>query len=130
MTTSLWCLAIVAFFPIVLSLTGGYFRMRELGAIDNKAPRQQVLKLQGVGHRVYAAQANAWEQLGFFTAVLAVLHLASPEAARSAAAANLSLAYLATRILHPILYVANQDMARSTVFLVGLGCGIGLLWIA
>jgi uncharacterized MAPEG superfamily protein len=45
-------------------------------------------------------------------------------------AANLSLVFLATRVLHPILYVANLDIARSSVFLVGLGCGIWLLWLA
>jgi uncharacterized MAPEG superfamily protein len=130
MSTPLWCLVIVALLPYVLSFTGGYFRMRQLGAVDNKHPRQQIPKLEGVGARAYAAQANAWEALGFFTAAVVVLHLANPEAARGATAANLSLAFLATRILHPIFYLANQDMLRSVVFLVGLGCVFGLFWIA
>lgn len=130
MTTPLWCLVIVALLPYVLSFSGGYFRMRQLGAVDNKHPRQQVAKLEGAGARAYAAQANAWEALGFFSAAVVVLHLANPEAARGATAANLSLAFLATRVLHPILYVANQDVLRSLVFLVGLGCVFGLFWIA
>lgn len=130
MTTPLWCLVIVAFLPYVLSFSGGYFRMSQLGGIDNKYPRQQAQKLEGVGERAYAAQANAWEALGFFTAVLAVLHLANPQAAHGATAANLSLGFLATRILHPIAYLANIDVLRSLVFLVGLACGVGLLWLA
>jgi uncharacterized MAPEG superfamily protein len=130
MTTPLWCLALVALLPFVLSTAGGYFRVRQDGRLDNKEPRRQAAHLAGAGGRAYAAQANAWEALGFFTAVQLVLHLASPEAARSAGAANLSLAFVATRLLHPVLYLANLDALRSAVFLVGLGCGIGLLWIA
>ncbi len=130
MTTPLWCLLIVALLPYVLSFSGGYFRMRQFGTVDNKHPRQQAQQLEGVGARAMAAQANAWEALGFFTAVIAVLSFANPEAARGATAANLSIAFLATRVLHPIFYLANVDVARSLAFLVGLGCGIGLLWIA
>jgi len=130
MTTPLWCLVIVALLPYLLSFSGGYFRMRQLGAIDNKQPRLQVAKLEGIGARAYAAQANAWEALGFFTAAVVVLHLANPEVARGTTAANLSLGFLATRVLHPVFYLANQDLLRSLVFLAGLGCVFGLFWIA
>lgn len=130
MTTPLWCLVIVALLPFLLSFSGGYFRMRQLGAIDNKHPRQQVAKLEGVGARAYAAQANAWEALAVFTAAIVVLHLANPEVARGSTAANLSLVFLATRVAHPIAYLANQDLVRSLVFLVGLGCVFGIFWIA
>ena len=130
MTTPLWCLMIVALLPYVLSTAGGYFKMRQFGTIDNKQPRVQAAQLEGVGARALGAQNNAWEALGFFTAVLAVLHFANPEAARTSTAANLSLVFLATRVLHPILYLANLDIARSSVFLVGLVCGIWLLWMA
>lgn len=130
MTTPLWCLVIVALLPYVLSFSGGYFRMRQPGGVDNKHPRLQAAKLEGTGARAYAAQANAWESLGFFTAAVVVLHLANPEAARGSTAASLSLVFLATRIVHPIAYLANLDVLRSVAFLVGLVCGIGLLWIA
>jgi uncharacterized MAPEG superfamily protein len=130
MTTPLWCLLIVALLPYVLAFTGAYFRMQQFGAIDNKAPRQQQAKMEGAGARAIAAQQNAWEALPFFTAVVAVLHLANPEAAQGGAAANLSLGFLASRIVHPIMYLANQDVLRSLTFGVGLFCAIGLLWIA
>jgi uncharacterized MAPEG superfamily protein len=129
-TTPLWCLVLVALLPYVLSFSGGYFRMRQLGSIDNKHPRLQAVKLDGVGARVYAAQANAWEALALFTAALVVLHLANPEAARGSTAANLSLTFLLTRVAHPIAYAANQDLVRSGVFVVGLACVFGIFWIA
>jgi len=125
-TTPLWCLLIVAFLPYPLAFLGGYFKTRQFGRADNKQPRQQAALLEGAGARVVAAQSNAWEALGIFTAAQVVLHLANPEAARGSTAANLSLAYLATRILHPIFYVANIDMARSAVFVLGMVC---LVWL-
>jgi uncharacterized MAPEG superfamily protein len=129
-TTPLWCLVIIAFLPYPLAFLGSYFKARQFGTLDNKHPRQQVAKLEGLGARAYAAQANAWEALGFFTAAVVVLHLANPEAARGSTAANLSLGFLATRVLHPIFYLANLDLLRSLAFLVGLGCVIGVFWIA
>jgi len=130
MTTPLWCLLIVAVLPYPLAFLGGYFKTKQFGKIDNKQPRQQTALLEGAGARVAAAQANAWEALGLFTAAMVVLHLANPEAARGASAANLSLGFLATRIAHPILYIANQDILRSLVFMVGMGCVIGIFVIA
>jgi uncharacterized MAPEG superfamily protein len=129
-TTPLWCLAIIAFLPYVLSFTGAYFKQRQFGSIDNKHPRIQAAKLEGVGARVLGAQMNAWEALGVFTAVQVVLHLANPEAARGSTAANLSLLFLATRIAHPIFYLANIDVARSIAFLIGLVCAIWLVVLA
>lgn len=127
MTTPLWCLAIVAFLPYPLAFLGGYFKTRQFGRADNKHPRQQAALLEGAGARAVAAQSNAWEALGTFTAVQVVLHLANPEAARGSTAANLSLVFLATRLAHPVLYLANIDLARSAVFLVGIVC---LVWLA
>jgi uncharacterized MAPEG superfamily protein len=121
---------IVAVLPYLLAFTGSYFKMQQFGSVDNKHPRVQAAKLEGVGARALAAQMNAWEALGLFTAVQLVLHVANPEAARGATAANLSLAFVATRILHPIFYLANIDIARSGVFVIGIGCVVGLLWIA
>jgi uncharacterized MAPEG superfamily protein len=130
MTTPLWCLVIVAFLPYPLAFIGSYFKTRQFGTLDNKNPRAQAAKLEGTGARAVAAQANAWEALAVFTAVLGVLHFANPEVARGSTAANLSLGFVAARIVHPIAYLANIDLLRSAVFLVAIGCAIGLVWIA
>lgn len=127
MTTPFWCLFIAAVLPYVLTSTAGYFRVRQFGTLDNKHPRVQKMQLEGVGARVVAAEQNAFEILPVFAAAVLVSHLAGADAAR---AAQLSEAFILTRILHPILYAANQDMLRSVVFLAGLGCCIALFVIS
>jgi uncharacterized MAPEG superfamily protein len=127
MTTPFWCLFIAAVLPYVLSSLGGYFRVRQLGTLDNKHPRIQKMQLEGIGARVFGAEQNAFEILPVFAAAVLVSHLAGADAAR---AAQLSEAFILTRILHPILYAANQDMLRSVVFLAGLGCCIALFVIS
>jgi uncharacterized MAPEG superfamily protein len=129
-TTPLWCLVIVAFLPYVLAFSGSYFKMKQFGTVDNKHPRAQAARLEGAGARVVAAQANAWEALAVFTAVVAVLHLANPEAARSDKAANLAMVFVAARIAHPVFYLANIDMLRSAVFLVAMVCAVWLVVLA
>lgn len=130
MTTPLWCLVLVAFLPYLLAFTGSYFKMQQFGKLDNKNPRQQAAQLEGIGARAAAAQANAWEALAVFTVAVVVLHLANPEAARSATAANLSLVFLAMRVAHPLFYLANIDIARSLTFMVDMGCAVWLIALA
>ena len=130
MTTPLWCLLIVALLPFPLAFLGGYFKTRQFGRADNKNPREQASRLEGAGARAVAAQANAWEALGVFTAAQVVLHFANPEAARGSTAANLSLVFLAARIAHPIFYLANIDIARSLVWLLGMACVVWLFVLA
>jgi uncharacterized MAPEG superfamily protein len=127
MTTPFWCLLVVAFLPYVLSTAGGALRVRQFGTLDNKYPRKQAAALEGLGARVQAAQANAWEALPFFATAVFVAHLAGAE---PESAARASLGFTATRILHPICYAANWDWLRSGVFLAGLACGVWLFWLA
>jgi uncharacterized MAPEG superfamily protein len=56
-----------------------------------------------------------------------VAHLAGADPRLSAIAAGV---FLGTRVLHPILYIADIATARSIVFLVGLGCNIWLFVLA
>ncbi len=127
MTTSLWCLVVVAFLPILVSFTGAYFKTRQFGKLDNKDPRTQAARLEGAGARIWAAQQNAWEALGMFGAVVLVAHVAGADPGKAATA---SLVFVATRVLHPIFYAANLDVLRSLVFLVGLGCCLRLVQLA
>ena len=127
MTTPFWCLLVALLLPIALAMAGGYFRMRQLGSMDNKHPRQQATQLEGAGARAYAAQGNAWEALAMFTAAVAVAHMAGADPGSSATAA---LLFVAARIAHPILYIANIDWARSLSFFVALGSCIWLFVLA
>jgi len=127
MTTPLWCLFLVAVLPYVLSTLTGIYRVRQFRTLDNKHPRAQQAALTGVGARAFASQQNAWEALGFFTAAVVVSHLAGANPDR---AGLLSMVFAATRVVHPIVYLANLDVLRSLTFLVGLGAGIGLFLIS
>jgi len=127
MTTPFRCLLIVALLPYVLAGIGGYLRMRQLGELDNNHPRIQANRLEGVAARALAAQANAWESLAVFATVVIVAHLVQADPAASATAA---LIFLATRIAHPILYLANLATLRTLVFVVGLGCIARLVQLA
>jgi uncharacterized MAPEG superfamily protein len=127
MTTPFWCLVVVALLPYVLAGVGGYFRIQQLGTLDNQHPRIQAQQLEGIAARAYAAQQNAWEALPFFGVAVVLAHLAGADPGASATAA---IAVLGARILHPILYLADQATARSLIFFVGLiGC-CRLFWLA
>ena len=124
MTVALWCLVVVMFIPVPLAMVGGYFRGKAFGQADNKNPRAQAAKLEGIGARAYAAQQNAWEATAVFTVAIVVTHLSGVPAD---AAAPWAIAFVACRVLHPIFYLADIDKARSLAFVGGLVCVISLL---
>jgi uncharacterized MAPEG superfamily protein len=117
MTTPLWCLAIVAFIPYLLALLAIPYRIKQFGDWDNNNPRAQYASMEGAGWRVWAAQQNAWEALALFSVAVVVAHLAGADAEKSALAA---LLFVATRVLHPVLYIANLATLRSLVVVIGL----------
>ena len=80
-----------------------------------------------MGARVVAAQQNAWEALAIFSAAVVIAHLAGADARLSGIAAGI---FVATRVAHPILYIADFATARSGVFTVGLGCCVWLFALA
>lgn len=128
MTTPFWCLFATVLIPYVLAGLGAAQRKAQLGAIDNKNWRvSQLPKLEGVGARVYSAQANAWEAVALFTAAVVVAHLAGASPRLSAIA---SLVFVAARILHAVLYLADLDKLRTLTFLVAWGCCIWLFLLA
>ncbi len=127
MTTPFWCLLIVAFIPYVLAGLGGYFRVQQLGTLDNKLPRVQALQLEGIGARTYSAQMNAWEALALFATAVLVAHAAGADAGRSATAATL---FVVARFLHAFFYIANLDVLRSGIQFVGLGACVWLFVLA
>ena len=75
MTTPLTCLLLLAAIPYLLAAVGGYFRVRQLGALDNNHPRIQATRLEGIAARAWGAQQNAWEALALFGTVAIVAHL-------------------------------------------------------
>ncbi|MEN8181509.1 MAG: MAPEG family protein [Myxococcota bacterium] len=127
MTTPFWCLLVTILLPYVWSGLAGYFRVQQLGSLDNKYPRIQSAQLTGVGARAYAAQGNAWEALPVFATSVFVAHFAGADPGTSA---TLSEVFVVARVVHGILYLANLDVLRTLTFFVGFGCCIGLFWIS
>ncbi len=127
MTTPFWCLVVTAFIPYILAAIGLYYRIRQFGNWDNDNPRAQYARLEGAGWRIWAAQQNAWEALALFAAIVVVAHLAGADAGKSAVAAQI---FLVTRLLHPVLYVANQATLRSIVVVTGLFSCIYMIVLA
>ena len=126
MSIILIALFIGALLPIALSWVGGYYRMQQFGSVDNKHPRVQSAGLEGAGARAVAAQSNAWEALAIFTAAVVAYTVRGGE---SEVAPILALVWLGARILHALFYLANQDVLRSLVFLVSLGCALALFFV-
>jgi uncharacterized MAPEG superfamily protein len=127
MTTPFWCVLILLLIPYILASLGGAFRVRQLGTLDNKHPRQQAAELDGMGARAYAAQQNAWEALPGFGLAVVIAHIAGADPAASATTA---VVFVAARIGHALAYLANLDVLRSVIFLVSVACVIRLFVLA
>lgn len=127
MTVPLWCLIVVAALPLVLAISTIYFRIRQFGSWDNNDPRKQYEQLSGAGWRVWAAQQNAWEALALFTAVVMISYIAGSDPDKSGIAA---IVYACTRLIHPVLYIANLSTLRTISFTVGLSACIYMIVLA
>lgn len=127
MHTVIACLLIVTLLPIICSWVGGYFRGTHPDGFDNKHPRLQASKLEGPGHRAYAAQQNSWEALGMFSAALLALHMSGLVIA---SVAGLSVAFVVLRVVYVGCYLANQDIVRSLSFLGGFGICMYFFYLA
>jgi uncharacterized MAPEG superfamily protein len=127
MHTVIACLLIAMLMPIVCSWIGGYYRYKQPGGLDNKYPRLQVAKLEGPGHRAYAAQQNCWEALGMFSAALLAIHMSGVVIA---SLATLCTAFIVLRVVYIACYLANQDAMRSAAFIGGFGICIYFFYLA
>lgn len=127
MTTPFWCLFIVVLLPYVWSFAAAAQRKQQLGTIDNKYPRLQQAKLEGLGARLMGAHQNAWEAVAFFTPAVVVSHLAGAEPGR---AAQLSMGFVLARVLHGVFYATNLDMLRSLAFVAATALAVWLFLLA
>jgi len=127
MSFPLWSLLIASVLPIVSAWVCGYYRNKEFGKVDNKHPRQQYAQLTGAGARAVAAQQNAWEALAMYAPAVLVAHILG------VTGSNVSLAcgiFIVARVLYLIAYIANKDIIRSLLFMVGLASVISLYVMA
>ncbi|HEY8376706.1 MAG TPA: MAPEG family protein [Nannocystis sp.] len=124
MTVALWCLFAAALLHILSKLPLSAAQAREGSGYDNRSPRDQQDRLTGWGARARAAHLNQLESFPLFAAGVLVATVAAPKVAAIDA---LALAYIAARIVYPVLYLADISTARSLVWMVGYGASLALL---
>lgn len=126
MKTAVIVLACLCFIPYLLAFTSAYFRKKQLGRVDNENPRAQNTQLTGPGARAVAAQQNAWEALGLYSATLLGVVASGVEVVYLAQAA---IVVLIARLLHGIFYLANLDKLRTLSFTVVLATCFYLFYV-
>lgn len=127
MPVILYVLLTLALLPFLLTWLGAFLRIRQFGHLDNNTPRLQQAALTGVGARVQGAQANAWEALLTFTVVTFIAFAAGVPLA---SLGSVALVFLALRLLHAVLYMADFAWSRSLVFVAGILCCLYIVYLA
>ncbi len=123
MTLAFWCVLIAALMPIVFA------GIAKAGAdsYDNRNPRAWLSRQAGWRQRANWAQQNTIEAFPPFAAAVIIAHLA---AAPQPAINGLAAAFILIRIAYGYCYIQDHHLARSLVWLAGLGCVIALFVVA
>jgi len=126
MPYALGVLSLLIIMPYVLAISGGIAKRITCSTLDLHYPRLQDQKLEGLPARLVAAQANAWESLIFYSAILLALHLKQTDLNTVATPA---IIFAISRLLHPLFYIANIAVVRSMVFGIGFLSALSMLYI-
>ncbi|POZ61495.1 MAPEG family protein [Chromobacterium alticapitis] len=114
----LWSLLLAALLPLI------WAGVAKAGAkVDNHRPREFAARAEGYRQRAGWAQQNAWEALPVWTAAVVAAWMMKVPAAEMSAAAGV---FIAARVAHGLLYIADQAALRSLSWLIGLLAGLYL----
>jgi uncharacterized MAPEG superfamily protein len=127
MTIPFWCVLVAGILPYVWVTIAAGERRKQFGTVDNKLPRLQEAQLAGRGARAMGAHNNAFETFPMFAAAVIVAHIAGADPGWSTIFA---LLFIAARVVHGFLYLADVDVARSAVFGIGQLCSLALFVLA
>src|SRR3569623_1978752 len=108
MPLAYWCVLVAALLLLVWS---GYAKSGV--EVDNHYPRESADDLPPKPRRAYAAHHNAYENFPFFAAAVII---AVTQGAPISTVNALAVIYVVLRVVHGMLYVANQSTARSVVY--------------
>jgi uncharacterized MAPEG superfamily protein len=123
MTIALWCVLVAGILPYVATVIAKSGRE----GYDNRDPRSWLARQEGFRKRANAAQLNAFEAFPFFAAAVIIAHLLNgPRSLVN----TLALVFVAARVLHLGLYLANQPTLRSLVWFVGFAAVIAIFVVA
>lgn len=123
MSVAHWCLLAAAILHVLSKFPLAAAQARG-GRYDNKNPRAQQAALTGWGARARAVHENQIESFPLFAAGVLVATTAAP---RNECIDCLALAYIAARVLYPVLYLKDISTMRSLVWGVGYLASLALL---
>lgn len=123
MTTPFLCVLIAFVLIYVPKVPLSVAMARSPGGYDNKDPRAQQAKLEGMGARARGAHYNGFETFPPFAAAVFVAHLSGASDHR---ATILSVAFVVARALYVAAYLADLDYLRSAIWGIGVLCTVAL----
>jgi uncharacterized MAPEG superfamily protein len=126
MTIAYWVLLAAIVLPYAFTgyakFTGGF------GPRENHYPREFLSRLEGARQRAHWAQLNSFEVTPAFAAALIVAHQIGTAA--QATLDGLAVAFLVSRILYGICYIADWANLRSLVWFAGMICIVALFVVS
>jgi uncharacterized MAPEG superfamily protein len=127
MTTAHVCIAIAIGLPYLgtaIAKAGG----RGYGPRQNKNPRDFLATLEGFRKRAHSAQLNGFEVTPAFAA--AVLVAQQVGTAPQTTIDQLAIAFVVSRLLYLVCYLADWAHLRSLVWSVGMGLIVALFVVS
>ena len=128
MTIPFWCLFIAAVLPSAWFSLAAPLRAKQFGKdFDNHTPRAQEPKLLALAARAQGVHMNSMEALTYFAPAVLVAHLTHADPVWSA---RLCGAFIALRLLHAVMYLADRPPLRTTFFSLALLSAFALFVLA
>lgn len=121
MPTMFTCLLIAMFLPFIPRLFVAKSQYKE--GYDNHEPRRQQVALRGIGQRAQGAHQNSFEALQLFGAAVFLAYVTQVD---PSTAGQISVAFIAARVLYIVFYLLDMPAARSTIWTVGMGLTFAL----
>lgn len=119
MKTALICVLIAGLMPYLWTTVAKVVGPR----YDNRNVREWQSRLSGLAQRAHAAHLNSFEAFPLFAAAVLAAMVTGADPQR---VAQLSLAFIAARVLYGAVYIANFPRTRSLVWFLGLACVIAI----
>jgi uncharacterized MAPEG superfamily protein len=127
MTIAAYCILIACLLPIVCAGTakaGMFGKPRREGGYDNHNPRAWLAQQTGYRARANAAQANSFEALPLF---IAAVLFAQQAKVPQGMVDGLAMAFIVARLGYIAMYLMDRQLARSGVWVLGMGLSAALL---
>lgn len=128
-TLANFCILAACVLPIVcagIAKAPGFGKRRRDGGYDNHDPRAWLARQTGRAARANSAQANGFEALPLFIAGVLV---AQTGGAAQPTVDALALAFIGCRLVYIALYLADRQLLRSLVWVLGFGLCAALFFV-